>query len=144
MQSMRVAQVAVVPVACSELSHMQRWSSILKSLLIPAACIGVAVVGLVAVSPPGGVTQMDLEKLEWEARAYHRKHGHCAAMLAELVRAPELRNLATRDQWGRVFLYECRSDGSMLIESLGADGVRGGTDDDRDLTRSISAAISGE
>lgn len=119
---------------------MKRSLTVLKSLLIPAACIGVAVAAFVAIAPPGRITSMDLAKLKWEAEAYRRKQGHCAATLAELVRAPELRNLATRDQWGRAFSYECRSDGSVLIASLGADGVRGGTGENQDLESSIPAA----
>jgi Type II secretion system (T2SS), protein G len=117
--------------------------TVFKSLLIPAACIGVAVVAFIDIAPPGRITSMDLAKLKFEAEGYRRKHGHCAATLAELVRAPELRNLATRDRWGRVFSYECRRDGSVLIESLGADGVRGGTGDDQDLTSTLPAAVSG-
>ena len=123
---------------------MKRLLPVLKTLLIPAACIGIAVVAFLDISPPGRITSMDLAKLKFEAEAFRRKHGHCAATLAELVRAPELRNLATRDQWGRVFSYECRSDGSMQIESLGADGVRGGTNEDQDLTSSIPAPGSSD
>lgn len=122
---------------------MKRLLPVLKTLLIPAACIGVAVVAFIDIAPPGRITGMDLAKLKFEAKAYRRNRGHCAATLAELVRAPELRNLATRDQWGRVFLYECKSDGSMLIESLGSDGVRGGTGEARDLAELIPAANSG-
>jgi hypothetical protein len=108
--------------------------SVLKPILISAACIGVAVLALVDIAPPGRITSVDLARLKWEADAYRRKHGRCAATLAELVRAPELRNLTTRDEWGRVFVYGCRSDGTALIESFGADGVRGGTGEHRDLT----------
>lgn len=122
---------------------MKRLLPVLKTLLIPAACIGLAVVAFIDIAPPGRITGMDLAKLKFEARAYRRKQGHCAATLAELVLAPELRNLATRDQWGRVFLYECKSDGSMLIGSLGADGARGGTGEDRDLIELIPAANGG-
>jgi hypothetical protein len=111
--------------------------SVLKSILIPAACIGVAVLALIDIAPPGRITSVDLARLKWEADEYRRKHGQCAATLAELVRAPELRNLTTRDEWGRVFAYQCRSDGSALIESLGADGVRGGTGEHRDLTSDV-------
>lgn len=119
---------------------MKRLLPILKSLLIPAACVGIAAVALVTFAPPRGVTQMDLLGLKSEAEAHRRKHGHCAATLAELLRAPKHRNLATRDQWGRVFSYECKADGSVLIESLGADGVRGGTGEDQDLTSIVPAA----
>ena len=123
---------------------MTRALSVLKSLVIPAVCIGIAVVAFIDIAPSARITSMDLAKLKWEAEAYRRKQGHCAATLAELVRTPELRNLPTRDQWGRVFSYECKSDGSVLIESLGADGVRGGTGEDRDLTSSVPAASSGD
>jgi hypothetical protein len=109
----------------------------LKPILIAAACTGAAVVAFVDIAPPGRVTGMDLSKLRFEAEGYRRNHGHCAATLAELVRAPEVRNLATRDEWGRVFAYECRPDGTALIESLGADGLRGGTGEDRDQTKSV-------
>lgn len=111
-----------------------RLLNVLKSLLIPAACIGVGVVAMMHVSPPGRLTSTDLARLKWEADAYRRKQGQCAPTLLELLRAPELRNLTTRDEWGRVFLYECRADGSVLIESLGADGVRGGMGKDTDQT----------
>jgi len=123
---------------------MKRLLPVLKSLLIPAACIGIAVVAFIDIAPPGRITSMDLDKLKWEAEAYRRKQGRCAATLAELVRAPEVRNLATRDRWGHVFSYECKTDGSMLIESLGADGVRGGTGEDQDLTLSVPAVSSGK
>ena len=89
------------------------------------------------------ITGVDLDKLAFEADRYRRRHGHCAASLAELVREPEQRNLTTRDRWGRVFVYECRGDGSALIVSFGADGKRGGTGRDRDLVRSVPAATSG-
>jgi Type II secretion system (T2SS), protein G len=114
--------------------------NLLKSLLIPAICIGIAVFAMLDIAPAGRLTGTDLARLQWEADEYRRKHGRCAASLAELVRAPELRNLATRDEWGRVFLYECQSDGSARIRSLGADGVPGGAGKDRDQSSDAPAA----
>lgn len=63
--------------------------------------------------------------------------------LAALLEDPKIRNWAgpylsetrvPKDPWGREHRYE--SDGqSYLIESLGADGQRGGTGEDADISQ---------
>jgi general secretion pathway protein G len=49
----------------------------------------------------------------------------------------KLRALKTvpKDPWGHALVWELR-DGEPVVISLGADGVRGGEDDDADLTSS--------
>ncbi|HKU39977.1 MAG TPA: type II secretion system protein GspG [Polyangiales bacterium] len=121
------------PATLRRLADMKLSLQTLTPPLIALACIAVGVVAMLRLAPPGHRTKMDLERLHFEAEAYRRKQGHCAPTLLELVREPELRNLTSRDEWGRVFAYECRSDGTLRIESLGADGKRGGSGADADL-----------
>jgi len=95
--------------------------------------------GLIGIIPPHDLTVTRIALTEMRIKEYWKANGRLPPSLSEL---PILkgRDNATEDAWGRPIKYEVTGATTVVLSSLGADGVAGGTGLNEDIVISFDAS----
>jgi len=95
--------------------------------------------GLIGIIPPHDLTVTRIALTEMRIKEYWKANGRLPPSLSEL---PILkgRDNATEDAWGRPIKYEVTGPTTVVLSSLGADGVAGGTGLNEDIVVSFDAS----
>lgn len=83
---------------------------------------------------PGEETHTAIGETVYRVHLYIKKHGTIPASLSVLPKRKGYANRIT-DAWNRELIYSVNEDGVLTLASYGKDGVAGGIDDDRDISK---------
>ena len=110
--------------------HIQRF--------IFTATLAMVVSGCVDRIPPTSLTETRMHVTKRRIIQYARVHNQ---LPPDLVSLPPMSGYDTSviDGWGRPLSYQTNSKGIVTLQSLGRDGVAGGSGDDAEIVRSFPA-----
>ena len=102
--------------------------------LLAISTLTLVACSLVTTISPRDMTLTAIGETHVRMHLYLQEHRQCPETLSQLPQREGYMNRTT-DGWDRPLIYSVDDDGVITLSSLGRDGVAGGTDDDRDITR---------
>jgi len=100
--------------------------------IIFTLALGCFVVGCIDRVPPKALTETRMFVTKRRILQYAHTHDQLPPDLASLPPMPGYDTSIT-DGWGRTFIYQTNTTGIVTLESLGRDGIVGGSGADADI-----------
>ena len=119
---------------------------LLLVLVILALIAGLVLPGIIgkAESAKAKAASSQISRISMSVESYYLDTGNVPSSLDELVNQPSgasgwngpyIKNSLLKDPWGRAYIYTSPGEhGDFDIQSLGADGQRGGDGKNADIT----------
>ena len=124
-------------------SHRRRglfWSATSHAMSIERIMFTLTLVlfgaGCIDRIPPSSLTETRMFVTKRRILQYAHTHDQLPPNLASLPPMPGYDTSVT-DGWGRALVYRTNTAGVVTLESLGRDGISGGSGDDADIIRSF-------
>jgi len=98
--------------------------------------LGLFVAGCIDRIPPTSLTETRMFVTKRRILQYAQAHDQLPPDLSSLPQMAGY-DMSLKDGWGRTLSYQTNSAGTVTLESLGRDGVLGGSGEDADIIRSF-------